>query len=254
MGLPSVAGLVHSLLGSADPKPVAGSNKSGLSIAWLDDGNESQSLSFDVVSSETHEALMTLTDHPVEAGTNVVDNARELPKSMTIEGFISSKPLGSNPGASLTLQSFDLDIPKKDIQPSLTSAIGAITDLISPGPSAATALRASGDYPNRIKDTLEILSKLEVDRTLVSVVSNVTQADSMMITRLSVSRALSDGTGATFHIELRKVRLVSALSVAAPDAAENRGKVAVAKGSAHAKEAPAGKKAVADSVLYSGLH
>ncbi len=253
MGLPSVAGLVSSLLGSPDPSPVAGSNKSGLNLAWLDAGGSAQTLRFDVVSSETHEALLTLTDYPVEVGANVVDNAREMPKTITVEGFISSKPLASNPGMASVLanQSFDLVIPKKDVQISVTSAIGALTDLNNPGPSSATAQRASGDFPNRVAAVFEVLSKLQTDRTLVSVVSNVTTALSMMVTRLGAARTLADGTGATFHLELRKVRLVSALIVDAPEPTEARGMIAAATGSKGTKEASEAKKARATSIAKS---
>ncbi len=243
MGLPSVAGLISSLLGSPDPSPPSVGNKSGLSLVWLDKAGSTQSLRFDAVSSETHESLLTLTDHPVEVGANVVDNAREMPDTITIEGFISSKPLRSNPGMAGVLPdgTFDLNIPKKDLQLSVTSAIGALGDLIDPGPSSATAQVATSDFPNRLRATYETLRQMQKDRSLASVVSGMTTALSMMVTRVGAARTLADGTGATFHVELRKVRLVSSETVDAPEPTEKRGMIAADAGSQGTKDANAGK-------------
>lgn len=270
-----------SSFGAVIPEP----GQSALSLAWLDSSGAIISVRFDAVTSETHEALMTITDHPVEVGANVVDNAREMPQTIAIEGYVSNKPLASNPGVGALLkvqpldltvelpnqpeyQNLPLNLPKKDLQPSLTVITGAIKDLLHPPPSSATVRRPalftkygisvatqspSGDFPDRVRDMYEALTKARVDRSLIRVVSAIEDIDAMMISQISVPRTIEDGNGATFHVELRKIRLVSSESVNAPAAAEDRGKVAVSKGSkGNEKAAPQLKSLLAGSAGDNG--
>ena len=243
MALPLSPNALQSALGNLlapdDTIPPDKSNQSGLSIAWKDAGGAIQSVRFDVVSSESHEALMQLTDHPVEIGANVVDNAREMPDTITIEGYVSNAPLPSNPGMAkiLTLQSVQLVLPTKSLQPSLTSLVGAALDALDPPASGAMVQMTKDKQPNRVWIMHDTLTLVRRSRALVRVISSMSYSESMMITRVGAVRSLADGSGATFHVEVKRVRLVSALTVDAPQPTEVRGMIAAASGSKSTSEA-----------------
>lgn len=50
----------------------------------------------DIASSEDHNFQNEITDHPVETGSNVTDNAIEKPIQIVINGLVSDYPLGTN--------------------------------------------------------------------------------------------------------------------------------------------------------------
>jgi hypothetical protein len=190
----------------------------------MDAGGNPVSTRFDVVSSETHEAITVITDHPVETGAVVSDHARDLPVTLAIEGFVSNAPLSSNWNVNFTLAPVQLTVAKPDAKLSLSSAVSAgVSALASavgfsadPPPAVMVYTDPTGAYADRPRAMYEALEAARVSHALVKVHSRLTSLDNMVITRLSVPRSLSDGTGATFHMELRQIRLVTALSVAAP--------------------------------------
>lgn len=245
MGLPSPASILNGLLGSPDPTPSEHSNLSALSLSWPTPTGETASVRFDAVSNETNEALMQITDHPVEVGANVVDNARAMPIIITIEGYVSNAPMVSNPGMDgvLAVQSVPLNLPKKDTQLSLNAGLQALGNLLDPPPSNATVLTATGAFPDRVAAMLETIEEVRLARSLVTVTSKFATVTSMLISRRAIARTKADGTGATFHLQLHEVRLVSALSVDAPKPTEARGMIAAAKGSKGTKEADPAQKA-----------
>lgn len=245
MALPSIANMLG--LTSGDPPiPKAAPNQSALVLSWKNASGALETVRFDAVTTESHEGSMNVTDHAVEIGANVVDHAREMPDILTIEGFVSSKPLSSNAPGLLAEAPFDLKLPKKDVQISVTAITGAIDNLLSPPPSQATVQQASGSFPTRVRDMFEKLTAARRARVLITAISAIDQVDSMLLTRVTVPRTHADGTGATFHLELRKIRLVSSESADAPDPVEKRAEIEANKGSQGKKELP---KKVGDSII-----
>ncbi len=175
MGLPSPASVLSGLLGSPDPTPTGSSNLSALSLSWTGPAGNTLSLRFDAVSTETNEALMQITDHPVEVGANVVDNARAMPITITIEGYVSNAPMVSNPGMDgvLAVQSVPLDLPQKDTQLSLNAGLQALGDLLDPPPNAANVLTTTGAFPDRVAAMLETIEAVRLSRALVTARSRV---------------------------------------------------------------------------------
>jgi len=257
MGLPSVGKALSGLLASPDPQPKPRANLSGLSIFWQDTSGATVSVRFDAVTTETYEAIMQVTDHPVEVGANVVDNARELPSTFVVDGYVSNKQLGSNPGQGgvLVEQVIPLTIPKPDPHLSLASLTGAAFDALLPPPQPTATVQTTDTTPSRVAEMLEALDSARVGRFLctISCAPFGLDIDSLLIRRRAVSRTLADGTGATFHVELTKIRLVSALTVGAPQPAEARGMKIAAKGSKATKEASEGQKKKA-SLAYQLHH
>ncbi len=243
-----------------------------VSLSWINARTGTLDyIRFDVVTSETRESLMTITDHPVEDGSNVVDHARELPKKVSIEGFVSNKPLWSNPGmaplADYTARALALpspprglrparrrlDLPKPPLRKNLASLVQAgIGAIFPPGdtyatlaaeapadqPLQATVLAANADFPDRARAMYEALLAAQAARTLFTVSSSSGEIDNMLIEKISVPRTVDTGNGADFSIELTQVRIVKSETVAAPLPAEVRGAKEVSMGSQSAKASP----------------
>lgn len=211
-----------------------------LSLSWTDKkSGQTKSARFDVVSQETHESIMAITSHPVEEGSNVVDHARPEPERITIEGYVSNKPLFSNPGveklADFTDKKLDVPKPPSPLSPTpggiTRSVTGLVDSLLHPPPSKATVLAPTGDFPDRAKAMWALLKDAQQKRSLITVTTKLEELDNMIVARLSAPRTLADGSGSTIQLELERVRIVSSETVAAPVAAEARAGAEVSKGS-----------------------
>lgn len=252
-----------------------------LMLMWPDKKTgEMQKLRFDVVSSESYEEVMAITSHPVEEGANIVDHARPEHTRLTIEGYVSNKPIYSNPDVekyadfgkvdlylppepAFDVQSVDLEIPPypSPFSPTpggLTRTVtGLVDNLLHPAKSkatlrrpkgvvasrfAATALRAKGDFPDRAKAIYERLLAAKDARAFIRVISKLTELDNLLIERVACPRKPEDGNGATFEVDLVRVRVVKSETVAAPEPAEARGAKLTSKGSKSAKKSPEEEK------------
>lgn len=135
---------------------------------WNTKGGDLRIVQFDVVTTYTSEGTNTITDHPVEIGAAVTDHSRPEAERLTIEGYISAKPLLSDAGktsdqdavvqlisyqqkplvdlpqayALLGIEPKQLNPPKPPIQPNLAGLVGAgIGALLGGGgPSANLAV------------------------------------------------------------------------------------------------------------------
>lgn len=253
-------------------------------LIWTDpDSGEALSLQFDAVTSETKDDNVEITDHPVEAGSNVADNARDQPAMLTIEALISGIPnneIDEDAGvvqqsvtvdgmAAHSTKNVPLDIPSPPIQLSETgliqAGVGALTSLLS-GPPTATMWdepqRASYDTNasllqqdsprNRGRDVYEKLLLLKSQHVQLDLIQTAFRDyTDMMISRVSQPRAVGDGTSAKFQIDFKQIRIAISQTVAAPKPAEVRGNTAQNKGAQNPK--PASKPEDKESLLHSGL-
>lgn len=221
-----------------------------LILYWFAKGSKAlRSVNFDVVTTESHEALSTITKHPVEEGTDVSDNATPEGERLTVEGYVSNKPLLSNlyanPLASaaetnlLTKQTIPLKYPstKQTTAPiftpgGLTSAVtGAISGLLHPEPKAYSAFKAADDFPDRAKKVYDLLREAKQEAALIRAITKLGTVENLMIERIAVPRTTEDGNGASFQLDLQQVRIVKSETVDAPVPTELRGAIAESKGS-----------------------
>jgi hypothetical protein len=245
-------------------------------LEWTDKPTGAvQYLRFDVVTNETREALAEITEHPVEDGAPVVDHSRTKPKTLSITGYVSNKPLWSNPKvedvASFKTKDIkvplptrgqrpsrvELKLPTPPIQPNLASAvsagIGAIAKALGLGPGKTyatlakepeagsgsykpTVLVAKDDFPDRAVAIHDKLVALQASATLITVSSRMGQLDNMMISKVGAPRTPETGNGAEIQVDLTQVRFVKSKTVDAPLAAEPRGQKNVSKGAQAAKK------------------
>ncbi|HYQ47153.1 MAG TPA: hypothetical protein VER11_34520 [Polyangiaceae bacterium] len=253
------------------------------SLLWTDpDSGESLSLQFDAVTGETKDDTVTVTDHPVEDGSNVADHARDDPAMLSIEAVVSETP---NPqldadvslrGVDLKVdirsapstKTFTLDIPTPPIQFSesglVQAGIGALKKAIFGAPKATSLGPTSGqtnnvtarayqqdatrNRPRDVYDKLLLLKSQHVRLDLIQTAYR--DYTDMMVTRVSQPRATEDGLSAKFQIDFKQIRIASSQTVAAPKPAADstRANTTQKKGSQGTK--PANKAAEHESVAH----
>lgn len=231
-----------------------------LTLSWQDKiTNETKSIRFDVISEESWESVVAITTHPVEDGANVTDNARDEPARLSLHGYVSNKPLWSNPDVEKFAEysSEILNVPK--YTPPFTptpggvtrAVIGAVKSLVSgvAPPIRSLALRPTGEFPDRARAQYDALKDAQKVRALIRVTSKVGELDSLLIARIGVPRTTEDGNGLSFEVELQQIRIVQSETVAAPKPAEARGVPAASLGSKTAKTPDDAKKAKLQSSL-----
>lgn len=239
---------------------------SAVVLSWVDkQSGQTKSIRFDVVSNDTIESLLAITKHPVEEGADVSDHAREDSERITIEGYVSNKPLWSNPEAEkhLDVQTLDLIIPKieKSLLQTLTpggltqAAIGAVDGLLGRNqlPKKYTALAPTGDMPNRAREMYQTLRRAQKEKARVSVSHPLVELTDMIFERIAVPRTTETGNGATFQIDLSHVRIVTTEIVDAPVPTELRGAGTESKGSKAAQKTDDKKKELLKSKIARGI-
>jgi hypothetical protein len=241
------------------------------SLLWTDpDSGESLSLQFDATTGETKDDTVEVTDHPVEEGSNVADNARDAPALLSIEAIVSETP---NPqlDADVSLRGIDLkvdvrsapksttfalDIPTPPVQFSesglIQAGIGAIKRSIFGAPKAtangATSAQTNNDTArayqqdeprNRARDLYDKLLLLKSQHVRLDLIqTSYRDYTDMMVTRVSQPRAVEDGLSLRLQIDFKQIRIASSQTVAAPKPAVTRGNTTQKKGSQGTKPAP----------------
>lgn len=231
-------------------------------LRWKDKGDKWITVQFDSVSRETVESVLSITTHPVEDGSDITDHAHLGPTKITVEGYISNKPLPSNPGvffgtsgqevykgSSLSLQAVPLNLKRYDgvvfegageTAPSFLDSVkgvlgkaspggitkivtGGIDGLLHPRPTDAHVYQGNQGWEDRAKRIYELLLAAQGIRARITCGIKLATVEDMLIAKLSAPRSKGEGSGATFNLELQRIRVVKNATVAAPLPAENRG-------------------------------
>lgn len=199
----------------------------------LPDTGQSLIVTFDLTVSEGHESTSEVTEHPVEQGSNIADNIRQNPQTLTLEMFVTNAPIEDlGRGAVSTL---DIVIPHytPPAAPSLGALLGIIEDPI-PGPVDVRIQVLNFPQPfDRVKEVHGTLLDLWNAGATMSAVTSVRTYDTMVLTGVSMPR--TEPGGATFTLSLKQIRTVTTSTVAAPKPAEKRGAPSKAKGSQSTK-------------------
>lgn len=144
----------------------------------------------DACLDESHSLTNTVTDHPVETGSNVSDHSRPNPDEVTLRCFVSNTPI--------TLEQKTRTIKTKSgIKFETTSRSGA---------------KLHADR-GRAYEAFTKLKKMRDDGTLVKVATTLKTYEAnanggMAITSLNVSRTSKNYDGLEFTITLKQVRIV----------------------------------------------
>lgn len=139
------------------------------------------SVTLDASVSETHQADVDVTEHPVEIGSAIADHIRPKPETVVIEGLISNTPMPDANAATSVLESNGFRYASRSTQEGSRAGQG-YADLV--------ALKDAG--------------------SLISVVTGLRTYDNMAITSLSVPRTPQTGQALRFTCALKQVRFATA--------------------------------------------
>jgi len=224
-------------------------------IFFDDDAGVEDWVTFDIVTTETHEAPTDITEYPVEEGADINDNARPGVKRLEIEGFVSRKPLPSTLRAT-----GELDLAKWGVEPMrisefanrLAGTRSEILDLpqpeprvlIGPGavvpalrslfqsaqPTTATLARYAKSGASlsvqtfqqrqdidRLQLVQEKLNDIWENSRLCRVITSLEYIDNMIIESRVSRRTREDGSGATFSLSLKRINFVTSGLIQAPN-------------------------------------
>lgn len=259
------------------------------SLIWTnEDSGELVLFAFDATTSEDPSDAVTITDHPVEEGVNIVDHARPEPEHITLEGVITDTPHHGNLGNSdddssftdqtVTLsvegmgepgtQTVALDVPDPPLgfSPSglIDAGIGAIGNAIFGSPSnqatawdpaarkttsAQAKVLKSSSPVSRSRRAYQSILDAKDTAALITVNTSHREYFDMLIERIGAPVTAEDGDGLRFSIDLRKLRIAESQTVQSPQPTEARGATAKSMGSQTAKPDP-NEKAKLDSVGF----
>lgn len=231
-------------------------------LIWTDAAGQTDFIAFDVVTNETHEATVDVTEFPVEEGTDVADNARPAPERITVEGYVSLKPMASNPGVDFIGSFRSVGLPIKRVaqqgsaQIKIESASRKLTanllglervlaGVLNPAPKSYQGrapikivddqvharLFGFDTFTNRCRQVAEKLEFCRLNAVRIRVETTLRDYDDMVIEREAEPRTPEDGGGVTFQIDLKRIRTVRSQTVDAPKPAEARGAARESKGS-----------------------
>lgn len=253
-------------------------------ILWDNAAGKVESIVFDVVDQEGHEAMVDVTEFPVEEGSAISDHARPANPRIQIQGFVSLKPMWSNPGVrdlarfgrvdllgvleaeSSGTRAVPVTYPEDPpVSISLNGLTKAIQRAIRPRPRSyqgreprrfterarSVQALAFDTFTNRCRLIAEKLEEIRLGSHRVSVHTMLRDYESMVIEREAEPRTPADGGGVVFQIDLRQIRTVNSETVDAPRPAELRGAARASKGSKAGEKDPNGeaKKEKAQSIL-----
>jgi hypothetical protein len=202
---------------------------------------------FDAILSEEHDRSAIVTDHPVEQGTNIVDNVRPLPDRLQLEVFVSNAPVNS-PDAQRGPLTLEIPHPGQGsfLAGGLTASIGGALGLDGrPGPTYSVNVDLFPGDTDYVAETYATLTQLQSTATLLSVLTPRATYSNMILESVKMHRNPGVGTGANFTLEFREVLIVTSSVVAAPLPSIPRGQSTAATGNQQTKTPTGPMKSVA---------
>lgn len=134
----------------------------------------------DAAVTETHTLSNTVTDHPVEEGSNVSDHSRPEPDKIQLDCVVSDTPLQTtSSGSTVSVESHGFRF-------------------------SATAKQDT----TRSKNAYDKLVQLREQGSLVTVVTSLRSYDSMAIESIQIPRDAKNAGALRFTVSLKKVRVV----------------------------------------------
>ena len=174
-------------------------------------------LSFDAVTSETHDTGSTITESPVEAGAPISDHKRPLQRRLSLEAVVTNTPIGRVPDSG--------------------DGSGEIAFSEQKSENANAVVRVYTTNFDRMTSVLAVLDRLATEAITVTITTRVRTYEALQIRSVSAPRKAEDGDSITFQIEAVEIRIAEALRVDIPEPLEPRGQRGVDAGSQATAEA-----------------
>lgn len=202
-------------------------------MSWeLPDGSLSV-IDFDAIMTEGHSTTVLVTEHPVEAGSVIVDHVRPSPDTLALEVFISDTPL-SLEGAL--------------VERSLYPKFGAEGVSVEDG-------RYTQEF-QRVQSVYDQIRTLARTGQLVTVYTTLRTYKDLLITDVSTPRGPDDGSSVRISVNFRQIRFVASEAAKVPVAFQARDKKKRGGGSQATKridpKTEENSGSILDSVLQIG--
>lgn len=181
------------------------------SIETTSDGNETIIVPMDASISETHERSASVTQNPIEDGTNIADHITLAPVRLTMEALISDSPVSLIQSGIGTAVSSASQLAQ--------GAIGGIAGTLA-GQATGIGLGSLAglltDTPRDPADGFRYLEELWENRQPFTVVTALKRYEKMVLTSLSVPRTAQIGKSLRFNATFEEVRVVKSSIVTVP--------------------------------------
>lgn len=213
----------------------------GAYLTW-DDGNSS--LYFDLTVAEKIESTLMVTDHPVEDGPDISDNAKMEIDKFSLRMFVSSVPLvdQNNWFGGTTQVQYDVDLP-----PAIgIAALGQAISNAVVGQQGTQVQMLQWNAPiDAVQATLQQLQNLQTSKTLLQVVTSKRNYQNALLAKVTLDRTAQEGSGGSFSLEFKQLRVVTLAFTNSPLPAQPRGAPPVSKGSKTTTKQDPQKRSVA---------
>jgi len=174
-------------------------------VQWIDPiTNRQEQFAFDCTVSEGHSHTADITDYPVEDGSVYSDNMYINPKKLSLETIISDDPI--------TLEGAMLG-----------NAAAAFGNIPTPaGALAAGAVAGIGgallnkDTKQRSLDHFRILTQLQENKVMITVVTGLRVYPNMMIAGMDFPRTKETGRSLKTTISLTEIKIAQTEKVKIP--------------------------------------
>jgi Dit-like phage tail protein len=193
-------------------------------ITWKGDTGQTYTLTLDASVHESHLGTSTVTDHPVERGSNVSDHIRPDPDQLTIEGMISNTPhfLPVDHMGGVLLEETQIRGAQSTVSrevnatPFASGAVGLTAGFL---PLSTGAL---GQIPvqkfdvavaqgftaafDRVTECYKELLLIRSEGRLVRILTTLRSYDNMALTSLEVTREARTGNSLALSLAFKNVR------------------------------------------------
>lgn len=189
-----------------------------VTIAWTGADGQTYSVALDATTSLSLEDTNTITEHPVEDGSNMSDHIRPDNDTIALEGVISNTPVYLPPDHTDGAQ--EIDVPVEGVAQSVRvplPGIGALAGNIPISPTPKGVVKGFSPEFDRIAACYEALLKLRNDGVLCRVITHIRVYDSMAIRRLGVLIDPTTGEMLPLSMEFQKIRIGSTEEVPVPE-------------------------------------
>lgn len=172
-----------------------------------------QSIEFDAVIRDTHEASAEITDHPVERGADVSDHVRKNLDSVTLEVVVSNEPI-RQPGSQM--EGVTSGQAGLEIREPAPFGLGLVV-------AKANVLVFDGEF-DRVRTVHEELLRLMNEGVVVGILTSLREYENMLLRRVSPIREAATGDSLRATVEAREIIIVESEVVDVPDPEETRGR------------------------------
>lgn len=181
------------------------------SIETTVDGAEKIIVPMDVSISESHERSATISQNPIEDGSNVADHINLAPESLTMEAMISDAPVSLFQSVLGTAISSASQLAAG----ALTGIAGGIVEQVAGLGLGSIAGLLTGT-PRDPADGFRFMEELWRARQPFTVVTALKRYEKMVIATLTTPRSASNGKSFRFNVKFEQVRIVKSQIVKIP--------------------------------------